>query len=147
MSVNLFKDLGYDEKSDEVRDARLVAGFYSDIIDELVSCRVEAGLNQKQVAKLMRTTQSAVSEFESANADARFSTLVRYSRAIDCDLVIEITRPKRRSATDWVHFSSQEEAEVIPFPIPTSLKNPARASSLHRPMRSDVNSYVVSVAV
>lgn len=114
MSVNLFKDLGYDENSVEVKNARASAAMYADVIDQLVSCREYLGLTQKQLAKQMRTSQSTVSEFESANADARFSTLIRYAQAVGCEMVIEIT-PNKVNSLDWVRVSVTEDAIVIPL--------------------------------
>ena len=93
MSINLFRDLGLDESSAEVKNARLAAEVYEQVISTLVEARKECGLKQREVASRMRTTQSAVSSLESLGADARFSTLIRYAQAVNCEVLIEIVKP------------------------------------------------------
>ena len=104
MAINLLEDLGFDEKSPEVHNARFAVEMYAEVIDELVKCRLDSGLNQKEVASRMRTSQSTVSEFESANADARFSTLLRYAHAVDCRIVVEIERQHSAGPKSWVNL-------------------------------------------
>ncbi len=115
MGINLMADLGFDEDSDEVKQARGAAEMYAEVMDELVTCRDAAGLTQKQVAKRMGTSQSAVSELESVSSDARFSTIIRYVQAIGCDLVIELSQPGDVQEDPWVHVQMTEHAKVIPL--------------------------------
>lgn len=93
MSINLFRDLGYDETSPEVKNARAAAETYEQVVETLVAARKENGMKQREVAKRMGTSQSAVSEFESAASDVRFSTLLRYAQAVSCEVNIEIVQP------------------------------------------------------
>lgn len=140
MSNSLMSKLGYNEESDEVKSARSAARLYSDVIDELVSCRERSGLKQRQVADLMRTSQSAVSEFESANADVRFSTLVRYVNAIGCELVIEITDPRLEAeplttslsaVKKWAKVNMNHEGSVVPLGHQTGRRPMGNPSAMH----------------
>lgn len=121
-------DLGFDETTDKGRNARRAASVYAAVVDELVACRKRIGLSQKKVAKLMSTTQSAVSEFECVNADARFSTLLRYAQAVDCDLVIELEHQPKTAA--WVTVKMTDHANVIPFES-ARFRQSRRTSSAH----------------
>lgn len=56
----------------------------------LTGLRRKLGLRQADLATRMRTTQSAVSEFENSLADPRLSTLQRYCRALDVRLVVSL---------------------------------------------------------
>lgn len=89
--MNLFRDLGYDEDSTEVKKARDGAQVYSRVIDALVHQRESCGLSQQEVARRMETSQSAVSKLENVGSDVRFSTMIRYAQALDCGLMIEVT--------------------------------------------------------
>ncbi|MBH0009988.1 helix-turn-helix domain-containing protein [Salinibacterium sp. SWN1162] len=115
MGINLLRDLGIDENSEDARNARAVTSMYADVIDALVKCRDDAGLSQTAVAKKMGTSQSTVSEFESATADARFSTLIRYARAIECEFVIEVSPENNATPAQWVYVDVKKEDVVIPF--------------------------------
>lgn len=147
MSVNLFRDLGYDESSAKVQNARRAAEMYSEVIDELVACRRDVGLSQKKLAKLMGTSQSAVSEFESASADARFSTVIRYAAAIDCGFVVEITNPTRNVVSDWVRLPSHADSDVIPFPATRSSNSASKCFVDRGGPRSEFNDYRLAGAL
>lgn len=56
------------------------------LVRSLLDVRRERQLTQKTVAERMGTTQSAVSELEGGLTDARFTTLQRYARALQCRL-------------------------------------------------------------
>lgn len=60
------------------------------LIRRLAACRAELHLSQTAVAKLMETTQSAVSELEGGLTDPRLSTLQRYARAVNCAIQINL---------------------------------------------------------
>ena len=51
------------------------------LLEAMIDARLSVGLNQRALAELMGTTQSAVSELERGHVDARLSTLQRYARA------------------------------------------------------------------
>lgn len=71
------------------------------LLETLSTRRSDLGLSQRAVAKLMGTTQSAVSELERAEADPRLSTLQRYARALGIQLVFHVD-----------HNASQSRIEV-----------------------------------
>jgi transcriptional regulator with XRE-family HTH domain len=127
MGINLMADLGFDENAEDVKKARSAARMYSGVIDALVACRNRLGFTQTQVAKLMGTTQSAISEFESVNSDARFSTLIRYAQAVDCDMVIEL---EPHSPFAWVEVQMTKAGHVIPFAAKRYTHNQARVESV-----------------
>lgn len=66
------------------------------LLDSLVERRVGAGLSQAELAGVMGTTQSAVSELECGVTDPRLSTLQRYCRAVGLELRVSATR-----SIDW----------------------------------------------
>lgn len=59
----------------------------------LITARKAAGLKQRDVAALMETTQSAVSDFERGTTDPHLSTLQRYARAVGARLVVRASVP------------------------------------------------------
>lgn len=76
--------------SSALRDALQDAELRSELLDTLVARRHELGLKQKQVAEAMETGQSTVSEFENGGSDPYFSTLQRYARAVDAQIVVRL---------------------------------------------------------
>jgi DNA-binding XRE family transcriptional regulator len=58
------------------------------LLDQLAEARGQR--SQSEVARLMGTTQSAVSELETGRVDARLTTLQRYARAVQAQLVISV---------------------------------------------------------
>ncbi len=58
----------------------------ADLVRALIRRRKDKRLTQRQVAELMETSQSAVSELEGGGTDPRLSTLQRYARAVDAKL-------------------------------------------------------------
>ncbi|MEH3142494.1 MAG: helix-turn-helix transcriptional regulator [Mycobacterium kyogaense] len=58
------------------------------LVDQLVRCRVRAGLTQAQVADVIGVCRSTVVKFENQQADPRLHTLLRYAHAVGADLVM-----------------------------------------------------------
>ncbi len=52
------------------------------LLRELASKREKAGITQKDVAAMMKTSQSAVARIERGEIDAKLSTVERYAAAI-----------------------------------------------------------------
>jgi transcriptional regulator with XRE-family HTH domain len=71
----------------------------SALLRALVSRRGERQLSQADVAALMGTTQSAVSDLERGATDPRLSTLQRFARAVRCQLRLHlhVDQPPARS--------------------------------------------------
>lgn len=67
------------------------------LLRALAARREELGLSQTQVAARMGTSQSAVARLESGEADARLSTIERFSAAVDAQLqwTLDAPSPKR----------------------------------------------------
>jgi repressor LexA len=77
-----------------------------ELIAQLTRQRTASGLSQADVARLMRTSQSAVARLEAGQHDVQLSTLTRYAEALGLSLdLVEDTgapadaRPMRRSGT------------------------------------------------
>jgi predicted transcriptional regulator len=71
------------------------------LLRELASRREKLGLSQTAVAALMGTSQSAVARLESAEVDAKLSTIERYAAAIGQRVEFHLAddhRPRRKSA-------------------------------------------------
>jgi ribosome-binding protein aMBF1 (putative translation factor) len=61
--------------------------------------RVAAGLTQKQLAKLVGTTQSVISRLEDADYDGHSLTMLqRIASALGQRIIIDMVPPERRSA-------------------------------------------------
>lgn len=74
----------------EVAAAKEDADARARILYALGMIRTMLGMSQKQVASLMGTQQSAVSETEKGITDPRLSTLQRQARAIGCRLDVQL---------------------------------------------------------
>jgi ribosome-binding protein aMBF1 (putative translation factor) len=61
-----------------------------DLARELISARARAGLSQAQVARRMKTTQSAIARIESGRHWPSRRTLERYARATNTRPVIRL---------------------------------------------------------
>jgi transcriptional regulator with XRE-family HTH domain len=91
------------------------AAVRSRLLRHLTSRRGVRNISQQRVARLMRTTQSAVSDLENGSTDPRFSTLQRYARAIGCRLEVCVKDYSAAWNTDRFH----EDATVNPVNILT----------------------------
>jgi transcriptional regulator with XRE-family HTH domain len=69
------------------------AGALLQVLETLAVRRKGLDLSQREVARRMKTTQSAISDLESAQTDPRVSTLQRYARALDARLVLNLANP------------------------------------------------------
>lgn len=96
------QDVDFDELLEDpaVAAAADDAAVRYDLLKELVRTRSSAGMSQKEVASLMETTQSAVSEFESGRTDPHLSTIQRYARAVGARVTVSL-----ENRTDWKRIS------------------------------------------
>ncbi len=62
------------------------------LLNEMLTARKEAGLNQSQIAEIMGTKQTAITRLESAlsigNHSPSLSTIKKYANAVGCHLDI-----------------------------------------------------------
>ena len=58
------------------------------IIEKIIRARIEEGITQKELAKRMRTKQSAISRLESGRANPSLNFLQRLAEALDSHLEI-----------------------------------------------------------
>lgn len=91
MTEGLLALLGFDEDDPRVAAAREDAQALSNLVETLVLARHDCGLTQKAVALEMETTQSTISNFERIGGDPKFSTLLRYARAIGARIRFVVT--------------------------------------------------------
>jgi DNA-binding XRE family transcriptional regulator len=56
----------------------------------LKQARLEAGLTQDEVAKILNTKKSAISRIENHAEDIRLSTLVNYAQAVGKNLQLQV---------------------------------------------------------
>ena len=89
MTDDLSRYLEQQLQDPEFADAYADEQVLLDLVGALTSRRCELGLSQRAVARLMGTTQSAVSDLERAEADPRISTLQRYARALGLQLLFD----------------------------------------------------------
>ena len=81
-----------DERADGRAGTRLVA----ELAQALGEVRRARGLRQVDVALIMGTSQSCVSDFERGKANPQLDFVARYAAAIDADLRIAVTSRESR---------------------------------------------------
>jgi transcriptional regulator with XRE-family HTH domain len=87
---------GHDSDARDLFAERSFRGHFEDaqvrsgLLGGLIKTRNSAGFTQAQVAQVMETTQSAVSELEGGATDPRLSTLQRYARAVGAHLQVRL---------------------------------------------------------
>ena len=80
---NWIKDPEYKIAYDGLEDEFILAR-------ELIAARTRAKLTQKQLAKKMRTSQSAIARLESGECNPSISRLKRYAEATGTQLKVEL---------------------------------------------------------
>ena len=64
--------------------------FFSSIAEGVSERRTALGLSQRELARLVGTTQSAIARLESGGRPPRIDTLLRIADALECDLHVEL---------------------------------------------------------
>ena len=68
------------------------------LLNEMLTARKEAGLNQSQIAEIMGTKQTAITRLESSlsigNHSPSLSTIKKYANAVGCHLDIKFVHDK-----------------------------------------------------
>ena len=83
------------DKSPEKKETVEVAEQMAQIIDEIVSARLDQGLSQRDLAKLCNMKQSAIARMETLQAVPRLDTLVK----IAYSLGVKITTSYQKNST------------------------------------------------
>ncbi|GLW52387.1 helix-turn-helix domain-containing protein [Kitasatospora phosalacinea] len=111
MDEHLASLLGIDVTDPEVARASEDAEILMNLIQSLVIHRKRCSLTQKDVAKAMETTQSAVSEFERLAGDPKLSTIMRYARAVGMKIHVapHTDTPVSEPARGWTEVAESEE--------------------------------------
>ena len=74
-------------------------GLIADLAKALGEVRRSRGLRQADVAALMGTSQSCVSDFERGKANPQFEFVARYAAAVGADIRVEAEVEDRRPKT------------------------------------------------
>lgn len=74
--------LGIDLSSPEMVRADHLAQEDQRLMDELVKVRVDRGISQRDVARIMGVSQPRVCQFEASGSNPRLSTIRRYAMAV-----------------------------------------------------------------
>ncbi len=85
----IFEALGSDGEDVEVIAAQEDFHDFADLIVSLVELRRASGKTQQDIAEIMGTKQSAVSEIESSSANPSVQRLQRYARAVGARLLLD----------------------------------------------------------
>lgn len=84
------------------------------LVETLVRHRKSRKIPQKQVADLMETTQSAVSDFERLGGDPRLSTIMRYARAVGMSVHVGTSVTEEQpSSAEWESVAHKEESVAV----------------------------------
>ena len=86
----LFESIGHDSNHPEAIAAGEDFTNFEDFIRLLVNRRRAKGLTQKDVARLMKTHQSVISDFELMGGNPRIDTIQRYARAVGYRVLLEL---------------------------------------------------------
>jgi transcriptional regulator with XRE-family HTH domain len=69
------------------------------LVSAMIKLRLEKGLTQEQLAKLLNTKQESIARLESGSSLPSLSTMKKVAEALDAELEINI-RPKHQSCED-----------------------------------------------
>ena len=64
----------------------------NELVSELVQTRLDRGLTQEDVARIMDVGQPTVSQFERCDGEPKFSTVQRYAKAVGAYVELDVTR-------------------------------------------------------
>ncbi|WP_282803179.1 helix-turn-helix domain-containing protein [Bombella apis] len=85
------------QNEDFAREYNQADAEYS-LLEEMVSLRNRAHLTQEEVARRMKTSQSAVARLEAGNGSPTIKTLKNYARAVGSTLVIRFSDGHRSAS-------------------------------------------------
>lgn len=93
------------------------AGVRAKVIRSLLNARRLCERSQSNVARVMRTTQSAVSDLEGGTTDPRLSTLQRYARAVGARIDVAVVQVH----VDIPLTNAGGKAQIIPASLQRSI--------------------------
>jgi ribosome-binding protein aMBF1 (putative translation factor) len=82
-------------KDPEFKKEYLALGPEFDLIEKMIEKRIKRGLTQKQLARKLRTKQSAISRFESGRGNPTVNFLYNIADALGIKIKIEIVKRKQ----------------------------------------------------
>src|SRR5690554_8191431 len=91
MGINIFEITGTDQNNPAVIAAGEDFDDFANLITALVHTRKVRGLRQREVATIMGTKQSVVSDLERVGGNPTIRTLQKYARAIGCRVKLRAT--------------------------------------------------------
>lgn len=120
MGINLFEITGTDPNDPRVIAAGEDFDDFANLITTLVRTRKVHGLRQSDVAALMDTRQSVVSDLERIGGNPTIRTLQRYARAVGCR--VRLTAKVATATGPWTSMGtydvdSQNEESVTLAPV------------------------------
>jgi transcriptional regulator with XRE-family HTH domain len=113
---NLLEALGISVDDPKVVQAQRDAHSLTETILQLVRRRKHLNIKQKDLAKIMGTSQSTVSEFEKLGGNPTLFTLQRYARAVDAELVVHVKARNGRyhQTQGWTDFKVHTGEKIPP---------------------------------
>ena len=104
MGINIFDITGTDPHHPEAVAAGEDFDEYARFITTLYSARKQQHITQKQVARVMGTKQSVISDIERVGGNPTIRTLQRYARAVGLRMVVRAATP--RVGSGWTNAGS-----------------------------------------
>ena len=110
MDFNEYKQRALEESVELRKEYDALQPEY-EIIDKLISARIEANLTQKELAKKCGLKQSNISRLERGKANPTLKFLKKLADSLDCDLVVEFR--KREPATETCKVMNESSLETV----------------------------------
>lgn len=112
VAINLFEITGTDPDDPRVLAAGEDFDDFANLITALVLARKSQGLRQRDVAEIMETKQSVVSDLERIGGNPTIRTLQRYARAVGCR--VRLVAKATASAASWTPMGNVELGSTEP---------------------------------
>lgn len=92
------------------------AAIKSDLAMAIISARMDAGLNQSELAQKLGKTQSTISKWESGDTNFTVDLLVDIAADLDLDLTIKLNKPVPKPALKSGSGYTTSTAIIYDFP-------------------------------
>ncbi|MCL4545136.1 MAG: helix-turn-helix transcriptional regulator [Chloroflexi bacterium] len=125
---------------------------YELLLLELFRRRQRAGLTQRELASVMRTSQSVVAHLEASDVDPRVSTLLKYASALGQELHWSLPHPAiSESRAEEVSDTVSQSAGSLTVPVVARPKmaeaGAAISTSAYTPAVPDLGQTAISSAL